>query len=527
MAQSTDVHPSTTPAAQQFASFLLDILGPLPEDARGLRGRVAAGESRMLVDGELVESSSGVRFPNVDPATGEVVGEVSDGTAEDLDRAIGAARRAQDEGRWSSDGAFRRHCLDQFVEAMSRNLDELRLAMVTELGCPVRLATGVQVDPVVEKVQFMAGLADGWQEAVELPDVAAGPMRTVRQILRTPIGVVGAITPWNIPLDIALAKVTGALAAGNSVVLKPAPDTPWTTAVVGRLVAEETDIPAGVLNIVQSSDHSLGARLTADPRVDAISFTGSTATGRKVMAAAAEGLKRVHLELGGKSPSVVLDDANLEQVVPLAAALGCFNAGQSCILPSRLLVPAARLDECLELAAFGMSAVPVGDPFDENVFMGPLVSAAHRDRVLAALAAGLAEGGRVVVGGGPHPDFERGFYVQPTLVADAPEQGSLVQEETFGPIVVVQAYQDLDDAVRLANGTPFGLAGYVWSEDEDRARSVGGRIRAGMIGINGGQFTGGDMPFGGVGASGLGREWGVAGLEEFLELKTVAAARFS
>ncbi|TFV59849.1 aldehyde dehydrogenase family protein [Geodermatophilus sp. DF01-2] len=495
--------------------------------AAGLRGQAARGESRMLIDGELVESSSGVRFRNVNPATEEVVGEVADGTAEELDRAIAAARRAQDESSWARDGAFRRHCMEQFVDAMARNLDELRLAMVTELGCPVRLATGVQVDPVVDKVRFMAGLADGWQEATELPEVSAGPMRTLRQIQRTPIGVVGAITPWNIPLDIALAKVTGALAAGNTLVLKPAPDTPWTTALIGRLFAEETDIPAGVLNVVHSSDHALGARLTADPRVDAISFTGSTATGRKVMAAAAEGLKRVHLELGGKSPSVVLDDANLEQVVPLAAALGCFNAGQSCILPSRLLVPVGRLNECLELAAFGMSSVPVGDPFDENVFMGPLVSVAHRDRVLAALASGLAEGGRVVVGGGVHPDFDRGYYVQPTLVADAPEHGSLIQEETFGPIVVVQAYEDLDDAVRVANGTPFGLAGYVWSEDEDRARDVAGRIRAGMIGINGGQFTGGDMPFGGVGASGLGREWGVAGLDEFLEIKTIAAARFS
>jgi aldehyde dehydrogenase (NAD+) len=525
MTQSTEA--SRAASSDQFPAQLLDLLGPLPADAAGIRGRVARGESRMLIDGELVESSTGATFPNVNPATEEVVGQVADGTAEDLDRAIAAARRAQDEGSWARDGALRKHCLDQFVDAMSRNLDELRLAMVTELGCPVRLATGVQVDPVVDKVRFMAGLADGWQQATELPEVAAGPMRTLRQILRTPIGVVGAITPWNIPLDIALAKVTGALAAGNSVVLKPAPDTPWTTALIGRMVAEETEIPDGVLNVVHSSDHSLGARLTADPRVDAISFTGSTATGRKVMAAAADQLKRVHLELGGKSPSVVLDDANLEQVVPLAAALGCFNAGQSCILPSRLLVPAARLDECLELAAFGMSSVPVGDPLDESAFMGPLVSAAHRDRVLAALASGLEQGGRVVVGGGMHPHFERGFYVQPTLVADAPEHGPLVQEETFGPIVVVQGYEDLEDAIRIANGTPFGLAGYIWSEDEDRARGVAGRIRAGMIGINGGQFTGGDMPFGGVGHSGLGREWGIAGLEEFLELKTVAAARFS
>ncbi|MGC5617149.1 aldehyde dehydrogenase family protein [Georgenia sp. Z1491] len=502
---------------------LLGILGPMPKQSSG---RPATdGEGRLLVDGELVESSSGERFENVNPATGEVVGQVADGSVADLERATEAARRIVDTHSWSADGPFRRHCLEQLADAMDRHIVTLREALVTELGSPVRLAAGVQVDPVPDKIRHIARLAESVTDTTEMPDDARGPVVQGRRIEREPLGVVGAITPWNIPLDIAMAKVAGALAAGNAVVLKPAPDTPWVPALVGRLAAEETDLPAGVLNIVNSSDHSLGARLTADPRVDAISFTGSTATGRKVMAAAAGEVKKVHLELGGKNPSIVLDDADLEQVVPLAAALGCFNTGQSCILPSRLLVPAARLSECVELAALGMESVTVGDPWDGGTFMGPLVSALHRDRVLAAVSEGLTEGGRAVVGGS-EPGVGPGYFVRPTLVADAPEHGSLVQEEVFGPVVALQPYEDLDDAVRLANGTRYGLAAYVWSSDEQRAGAVASRIRAGMVGINGGLSTAADMPFGGVRHSGVGREWGTAGVEEFLELKSIAVTRF-
>lgn len=499
---------------------ILDVAGPAPALARDAHG---GGEERMLLDGQLVHGSSAATFSNVDPATGEELGRVADATADDLERAIAAARRSFDETDWRHDGAFRRHCLEQLSDAMREELDVLRAAVVAELGSPVRLAANVQVDPVIDKIAHMATFAEAWTSPTTLPDTVAGRFRHHRQILREPIGVVGAVTPWNIPLDLPSAKIAGVLAAGNTLVLKPAPDTPWVGNLVGRLIAERTDIPAGVVNIVTSSDHALGAMLTADRRVDAISFTGSTATGRKVMAAAAEEIKRVHLELGGKNPNLILDDADLEMTVPIAAALACFNAGQSCILPSRLLVPLERLDACIELAAAGLASVPVGDPWDPGTFMGPLVSRAHHERVSTMLKDGLQHSGRVVFQG-EIPLGREDRYFPATLVADLPPEAPLIQEELFGPILAVQAYRDEEEAIRLANGTGFGLAGYIWSTDEERARRVAGRLRVGMIGINGGSFTGGDMPFGGVGHSGLGREWGQAGVEEFLDIKTISSA---
>lgn len=482
----------------------------------------AARDARLLIDGQLVDGASGRRFQKINPATEEPLGEFADATRQDLDTALAAARRAFDETSWRDDHAFRARCLRQLQEAMRAHVDELRHAVVSELGAPIWLVRAVHVDAVIEKVGFLAEMAERAGSVEDLPDTVTGSTRNVRSIVREPVGVVGAITPWNIPVDIPMAKCGGALAAGNTVVLKPAPDTPWSIGIIARLVAEETDIPPGVLNIVTSSDHSLGAALTADPRVDAVSFTGSTATGRKVMAAAAEGIKRVHLELGGKSPNIVLDDVDFEQTVPRAAAMATFNAGQSCILPSRLLVPADRFDECVELAAAGLSAVRVGDPTDPETQMGPLISATHLDRVLGMVRDGLRHGGRVVVGGGRHPDVDRGYYVQPTLIVDVAEDHPLVQQEIFGPVLVVQPYTDEDDAVRIANGTPYGLAAYVWSGSVERAEALSRRLRAGMVGINGGDFTGGDMPFGGVGASGIGREWGAAGVEEFQEIKTLS-----
>jgi aldehyde dehydrogenase (NAD+) len=508
-----------TDGAPGLTGILLGMLGPVPKGADRLRDATAEHQPAMLVGGELVRSPQGATLPNVDPVTGQVTGYVDDGGPAELDRAIAAARTAFDDGPWRHDPELRARCLRQLQEAMRSHREELRIAVIRELGSPVRLTASVHVDQVIEKLGFLADAATANGD-VDLPDEVIGESRSVRRIVREPVGVVGAITPWNIPLDIPMAKVGGALAAGCTVVLKPAPDTPLSLNLVARLAAEHTDLPPGVLNIVASSDHTLGKRLVDDPRVDLVSFTGSTATGRRVMAGAAETLKRVHLELGGKSPNIVLDDVDLEAVVPLAAAAGCFNAGQSCILPSRLLVPAARYDECVELARVGMAAVPVGDPLDEGTFMGPLVTAQHRDRVHELVQQGLAAGGRLVLGGempeGP------GFFYPPTLVADVAENHPLVQQEIFGPVVVVQPYTDDEDAVRVANGTDFGLAGYVWAVDRDRAERLASRVQAGMIAINGGGITGADMPFGGVKHSGFGREWGAAGVEEFTELKTVS-----
>jgi aldehyde dehydrogenase (NAD+) len=499
-------------------AVLLDILGPVPAAAGRLRTAELSVEHRMLIDGELTSTAG--RFANIDPAAGTPAGEVCDGTPAELDRAVGAAHRALRDSPWRTDPELRARCLRQLQDALRRHAEDLRLAVITELGAPVRLTASVHVDEVIAKLGYLADAALTATASRELPGGQAG-----RRVQRVPAGVVGAITPWNIPLDIPLAKLGGALAAGNTVVLKPAPDTPLAINLVGRIIAEQTDIPAGVVNIVASSDHSLGKLLVDDPRVDFVSFTGSTATGRRVMAGAASTLKRVHLELGGKSPNVVLDDVDLERVVPLAAAAACFNAGQSCILPSRLLVPAHSYDDCVELAAAGMAAVSVGDPYSPDTFMGPLVSAAHRERVHAMVTDGLAQGGRLVRGG--RPADGPGFFYPPTLIADVERSHPLVQHELFGPVLVIQPYQDEQDAVAAANGTAFGLAGYVWCADRERGERVAAGIEAGMVAINGGSITDADMPFGGVKQSGFGREWGLAGVEEFTEIKTVSRKEMS
>ena len=489
----------TSQATTGLESTLLRILGP----ATALGPfEPPSGADHMLIDGALVPGGHGT-FPNIDPATGEELGRVGSASRADLERAIAAARRAFDTTGWRDDVAFRQHCLRQLGAALTSHADELVATLVAELGCSVRIASNVQVGPVGAKVAHLADAAGPRLATEKLPPLLLGGFVHQREIRHEPIGVVGAITPWNIPLDIAAAKIAGALAAGNALVLKPSPETPYVCNLIGRLILEHTDIPAGIVNIVTSADHELGALLVEDARVDAVSFTGSTRTGRTVMSTAAADLKRVHLELGGKSPSIVLDDVDFSATVPIAAAMGCFNAGQSCILPSRLLVPHERLAECVDLAIEGMRAVRVGDPTLPSSFMGPLVSEAHRSRVAASVDAGRSCGARVVVGGDFDPE-EPGFFFRPTLVVDAPPDSSIVKDEIFGPVVVVQPYDDLDDAIRVANDTKFGLAGYVWGADPSRIERVVSAVRVGMVGVNGGNFTSGDMPFGGVGHSGLG-----------------------
>jgi aldehyde dehydrogenase (NAD+) len=502
------------PAA--FRSLLLDLLAPLPAGTELLERRPVTGEPRLLIDGELAAASGGRTFPVVDPSSGETVGEAADASLEDMERAIGAARRALDRTGWASDHELRARCLRQLQAAMRAEAETLRRDLVAEIGCVVRMTYGDQLDRPIEKLGYYADLAERYHYATRL---GGGAELAGNWLFREPVGVVGAITPWNIPVELDLAKVGAALAAGCTVVLKPSPLSPWSAAHLGRLAAESTDLPPGVFNVVPSSSNEVAALLTTDPRVDAVAFTGSTATGRRVMAAAAGTVKRVMLELGGKSANVILDDADLDAIVPLAASFVCFNAGQSCILPSRLLVPRSRAEECVELAAQGLAAVPCGDPTDPDVFMGPLISEAQRERVEAFVRRGVDEGGRLVAGGarrdGP------GFHFEPTLLADVEPGATVAQEEVFGPVLSVLAYEDDDEAVEIANGTIFGLAGYVWGGDPERAVGVARRLRTGMVAVNGGTFIGAELPFGGRGQSGIGREWGVAGFEEFLELKSV------
>ena len=345
---------------------------------------VLAGEQRMLIDGELQLTGSGALFDVVDPATEQVAGQVSDGTVADMGRAVGAARRAFDETDWSRDLEFRYHCLTQLHEALERNKEHLRRVLVTEVGCPVTV-TRSQIDEPIEEVRHWAEHGRAFDYVVDngVHQTPMGPAR--RKIAFEPIGVVGAITPWNVPFYLNIAETVPALMAGNTVVLKPAQLTPWSGSEYARIVAEETDIPAGVFNVVTSNANEVGAALSADARVDMITFTGSTATGRAILAAGAPTVKKTLLELGGKSAHIVCDDADFTSALPIAAMMACVMSGQSCILPSRILLPRSRYEEGLAVLAGAMENFPVGDPWTPGVMQGPQISAGQREKVLGLI----------------------------------------------------------------------------------------------------------------------------------------------
>jgi len=478
--------------------------------------------SPLLVDGELAAGSGAVVFETVNPATEEVLGTAADATSADMDRAIGAARRAFDESSWSTDVALRVRCLRQLGEALRRHTEELRVLTIAEAGAPAFLTHGPQLEGPIADLVWFADLAEGYDWVRDLGVAKPMGVPSRRRVYREPAGVVGAITPWNFPHQINLAKLGPALAAGNTVVLKPAPDTPWCAAAVGRVITEETDIPPGVVNVVTSSDHAVGAQLAEDPRVDLVSFTGSTATGRNVMAAGAATVKRVFLELGGKSAFVVLDDADLASACATAAFTVCTHAGQGCAITTRLLVPRSRYGEAVEATAATLAGIGVGDPTDPGTVCGPLISARQRDRVEGYLRLALDEGGAFACGGGRPAGRDRGFWIEPTLVTGLDNDARVAQEEVFGPVLVILPHDGDDDAVRIANASPYGLSGAVHGSDLDRARAVARRIRTGTLSVNGGVWYAADAPFGGYKQSGVGREMGVPGFEEYLETKLVA-----
>jgi aldehyde dehydrogenase (NAD+) len=478
----------------------------------------------LLVDGKLVPARSGATFPTIDPATEEVLGVAADGGPADIDAAIHAARRAFDDdaGGWITDPTFRARCLNQLRDALKDASEDLRELTVAEAGAPVFLTYGPQLDSPVSDLAFFAGLAESYEWRTDLGVAKPMGVSSRRWLLREPAGVVGAITPWNFPHQLNLAKIGPALAAGNTVVLKPAADTPWCASAVARVIAEKTDIPAGVVNVVTSSDHRLGAQLVTDPRVDLISFTGSTSTGRTVMEAAAGTLKRVFLELGGKSAFVVLDDADIASACSTAAFTVATHAGQGCALTTRLLVPRSHYDEAVDVTRSTLEKIGCGDPADKATVCGPLISARQRERVEGYLQLALDEGGSFACGGGRPADRDRGFWIEPTLIVGLGNDARVAREEIFGPVLTVVGHNGDDDAVRLANDSPYGLSGAVHSKDADRAWAVARRIRTGTMSVNGGVWYAGDAPFGGYKQSGVGREMGVLGFEEYLESKVVA-----
>jgi aldehyde dehydrogenase (NAD+) len=484
----------------------------------------AEHEQRMLIDGKLVEADSGKTFDNVNPATEEVIGQVADASAAEMHRAIDAARRAFDETRWSSDREQRKRCLTQLQEALEKERGELREELILEVGCPRMTTYANQLDiPLDGALRYPIKLIDEFEWRPELSEAVdrRGTSNT-RQIWKEPVGVVGAIVPWNFPVEVTLNKLGQALATGNTVILKPAPDTPWNATRLGRLVAEHTDLPPGVLNVVPSSDHLIGEELTLSPKVDLISFTGSTVVGKRIMEKGAATLKRVFLELGGKSATIVLDDADFASSVPSGIAV-CFHGGQGCAIQTRMLLPRSRYEEGVEILKATLSSVAYGDPQRPDVLMGPLVSSKQRNRVLGYIEKGVEEGATLALGGGRPADLPKGWFVEPTLFTDVDNSMTIAQEEIFGPVLVVIPFDDDDDAVRIANDSVYGLSGGVFSGSLDRALSVAERVRTGSMAVNGGMPIGqADMPFGGYKHSGIGRQNGLAGFDQYLEMKSVA-----
>ncbi|MBV9321570.1 MAG: aldehyde dehydrogenase family protein [Mycobacterium sp.] len=471
----------------------------------------------LLIDGHLATAQK--TFPSVNPATGAVLGHAPDAGVEEARAAVAAARRAFDTTSWPTDLDLRVRCLDQLHQALVDHAEELRELTIAEVGATRALTYGAQLDEPIGIVRYYADLLRTYTMTEDLGEVESRGMRHRRWVEKEAAGVVGAIIAYNYPNQLALAKLPPALAAGCTVVLKGAPDTPLITLALGELIANHTDIPPGVVNVLSSSDPAVGAALTTSPDVDVITFTGSTATGRQIMAAASETVKRVFLELGGKSAVIMLDDADFAMASMFAAFSMVTHAGQGCALTSRLLVPRKHHDEIVELIAQNFAKVRHGDPADPKTYMGPLINERQRDKVDGMVQRAIAAGATLVTGG---ERLDPGYFYAPTLLTNVDPDSEIAQEEIFGPVLVVIAFDDDEDAVRIANNSIYGLAGAVFSGDQDRALAVARRIRTGSFSINGGNYFAADAPFGGFKQSGVGREMGVAGLEEFLERKTFA-----
>jgi aldehyde dehydrogenase (NAD+) len=462
------------------------------------------------IGGTWIPSTSTATVEVLNPATEEVVAVVPGGGAADVDAAVAAARSAA--RAWgASHKDYRLEFIGHLVTGLAGAQPEIVETIVAELGCPVGFATAVQAAlPLGVAESYLRILADyEFEEQVGNSTV-----------YHEPAGVVGAITPWNYPLHQIVAKVVPALAAGCAVVLKPAEDTPLTARLFARLV-DAAGFPAGVFNLVTGTGVAAGAALAAHPDVDMLSFTGSTAVGRQVAEQAGRGIKRVALELGGKSACVVLPGADLAKAVNVAVANVFNNSGQTCSAWTRLLVPEEHYAEALAIAAEAAAKFVPGDPAKPDTRVGPLVNAKQRDRVRGYLNDAVGEGARVVVGGAQPPeDLPTGFYVRPTILADVTTDMAVAREEIFGPVLSVMSFHDAEDALRIANATEYGLAGAVWARDDNEAADFARRMDTGQVDINGGRFNLA-APFGGYKGSGVGRELGRFGLEEYLQTKSL------
>ena len=480
-------------------------------------------EGHLYIDGEWRAASDGATFAVVNPADESHVGTAAQATAADVSSAVGAARRAFDTTTWSTDLEFRKRCIRQLDEGLRKVAGELAEYATLEAGIPSSQAD--LIDSVLEEVAYHVDLMDtfGWE--VDLPPHDMLGMRSNRRVRQEPRGVVAAITPWNAPTSMNVGKTVPALAAGNTVVLKPAPDTPLEAVIVAEAIAKHTDIPPGVFNLITSSDNAVGGdELTGDPRVDMFHFTGSTAVGQRIASRAAIGFRKVVLELGGKSANIILDDADLDTALPYSVGMCMYNSGQGCLLPTRIVAHASVYDEVVARAEAIAQALPWGDPRDPNTVVGPIIRQGQLDRMAGLVDRARDAGATIVTGGRTgHPDFTSGFWYQPTVITGAEVDSEIAQTEVFGPVLTILRFDgDDDEAVRIANATQYGLGGFVQTTDVERGWRIARAIRAGGVAIGPSFWVAPDTPFGGYGASGLGRERGVAGFLEFLQAKAIS-----
>jgi aldehyde dehydrogenase (NAD+) len=466
--------------------------------------------TKYFIDGAWVPAQGRNAIDIVNPATEEVIGRVALGNAEDVDKAVKAARRAFESFSQTS-VAERSALLERIIGVYQKRLPDLGKAISDEMGAPLGFAIQVQAGVGLGHFATTLGL---------LKDYPFEEKRGTTLIRREPAGVCGLITPWNWPANQICCKVAPALAAGCTVVLKPSEVAPASAHIIAEILAE-AGVPAGVFNLVQGDGPGVGAAISAHPEIDMVSFTGSTRAGVQVAKAAADAVKRVSQELGGKSANVIFEDADLEKAVGGGVVAMMSNTGQSCNAPSRMLVHQSRYEEAVKIAKAAAERVKAGNPAEGSTTIGPLANAAQFEKVQGLIAKGIAEGARVVTGGPGRPEgLNRGYFTKPTIFADVNNAMTIAREEIFGPVLVMIPFKDDEEAIRIANDTPYGLSGYVSSGNVERAKRVAARLRTGMVHINGAPVDLG-APFGGYKQSGNGREWGREGLHEFLEVKAV------
>jgi betaine-aldehyde dehydrogenase len=465
---------------------------------------------KLYINGQWVKSTGTNTIDVINSTTEEVMGRIPEGTAEDVNAAVAAAKAAFDS--WSTTSVeARARFLQLIADRLTMRKDEIAAVIANEVGMPLPMATAVQAGMPAGVMASYAKLLGEFKFEEQIGNA---------QVVKEPIGVVGCITPWNFPLHQIVCKVAPALAAGCTVVLKPTEVAPLTAFILAEVCAD-AGLPAGVFNLVTGYGPTVGEAIASHPDVDMISFTGSTRAGKRVSELAAQYVKRVSLELGGKSANVILDDADFEKAVKSGVGSCYFNSGQTCSALTRMLVPRSRHDEAVAIARKTAESFTVGDPREGKAKLGPLVSATQRERVLGYIRKGIEEGATLVTGGADLPEgLAKGYFVRPTVFANVNNKMSIAQEEIFGPVLSIIPYDDEDDAVRIANDTVYGLAGGVWSGDTERAKRVARRLRTGQVEINGGKFNP-LAPFGGYKQSGNGRELGKYGLEEYLEVKAM------